>query len=50
MSSAWYFPLAMTILWVSCILMGLIAAEDRPGFRDGRTDVKERWFIHSKRD
>lgn len=25
-------------------------AESRPGFTDGRTDYKERWFIHSRGD
>jgi hypothetical protein len=50
MDPAWYQPLAFGILIVSCLLMGLFGTESRPGFREGRTDVKERWFIHSKDD
>lgn len=33
-----------------CIVMGVFGADSRPGFSDGRTDVKERWFVHSKDD
>ena len=47
---AWAQPLAFSILILACILMGLFGAESRPGFSDGRTGQKERWFIHSKND
>jgi len=47
---AWAQPLAFTILAIACILMGLFGAESRPGFAGGRTDVKERWFVHSRND
>jgi len=47
---AWAQPLAFAILILACILMGLFGAESRPGFSDGRTGHKERWFIHSKND
>jgi len=47
---AWAQPLAFTILVIACILMGLFGAESRPGFAGGRTNVKERWFVHSKND
>ena len=47
---AWAQPLAFTILVIACILMGLFGAESRPGFAGGRTDVKERWFVHSRNE
>ena len=50
MDPAWYQPIAFTLLFAACLLMGLFGAESRPGFKDGRTDVKERWFFHSKND
>jgi hypothetical protein len=28
----------------------LWGVDSRPGFSDGRTDYKERWSIHSRRD
>ena len=28
----------------------LWGADSRPTFSDGRSDYKERWFIHSRRD
>ena len=46
----WVFPIALLLLALACIVMGLLGAEDRPGFRDGRTDIKDRWFFHSKKD
>ena len=33
-----------------CIVMGVYGADSRPGFSDGRTDVKERFSFHSKHD
>jgi len=47
---AWYLPIALTVLTLSCFVMGLIGADSRPGFGNGRTDVKDRWFVHSKDD
>ena len=47
---AWAQPLAFAVLIAACVLMGVFGAESRPGFANGRTDVKERWFIHSKHD
>lgn len=32
------------------IIVGYFGVDSRPGFSDGRSDVKERWFIHSRRD
>jgi len=49
MDPGWYLPIALATLIVVCILMGLFGADSRPGFSDGRSDVKEKWFIHSKR-
>jgi hypothetical protein len=28
------------------VLVWRFGADSRPGFSDGRTDVRERWFIH----
>lgn len=50
MSSAWYLPIALTLLIAACVALGLMSADSRPGF-DGRpSSYKERWFIHSRRD
>lgn len=46
----WYQPIAFAVLFVACIVMGLMGADSRPGFSNGRTDVKERWFIHNRYD
>jgi hypothetical protein len=48
--AAWYLPIALALLALSCVFMGLVGAESRPGFDGGRSDVKERWFVHSKKD
>ena len=42
--------LGLALLILVCVLMGLFGADSRPGFSDGRTDVKDRWFVHSKTD
>jgi len=47
---AWAQPLAFAILILACVLMGLFGADSRPGFSDGRTDRKDRWFVHSRTD
>ena len=50
MDPAWYLPTALGLLVMCCVLMGLLGADSRPGFSDGRTDVKERWYVHSRDD
>jgi len=45
-----YFPAALVLLALACLVMGLFAAESRPGFEESRSDEKERWFPHSKID
>ena len=42
--------IAWTVFVACCIMAGLYAADSRPGFSDGRTDYKERFFVHSKDD
>jgi hypothetical protein len=49
MDPAWYQPIAFATLIAVCILMGLFGADSRPGFSDGRSGVKEKWFIHTRR-
>lgn len=36
----------LAIVAVFDVLVWLFGADSRPGFSDGRTDVKERWFPH----
>ena len=50
MDTAWYLPTALAVLFAACIVMGLMGADSRPGFSNGRTDVKDRWFVHSRDD
>jgi len=45
-----YFPAALVLLTLACLVMGLFAAESRPGFVESRSDKKERWFPHAKID
>jgi hypothetical protein len=45
-----YDVIGWSIFIVCCILMGLFGTDSRPGFSDGRTDVKERFFVHSRDD
>jgi len=47
---AWYLPIALIVLTLCCAVMGLFGADSRPGFANGRVDVKDRWFVHSKDD
>ena len=47
---AFAFPAALAVLFLLCIAGGLWGTDSRAGFADGRTDYKERWFIHSRRD
>ena len=50
MDSAWYLPIALSILVLCCVLLGVFGADSRPGFAEGRTSVKDRWFVHSRDD
>ena len=47
---AWALPLSLVIFCLACIVLGLMSADSRPGFSDGRTDRKDRWFVHNKTD
>ena len=38
------------IVLVFDIVVGFFGVDSRPGFSDGRADVKDRWFVHSKAD
>jgi hypothetical protein len=44
------FVAALALLLLLCIAGGLWGTDSRPGFADGRTDRKDRWFFHSKHD
>lgn len=48
MDAAWYLPTALAVLFALCVVMGLTGADSRPGFSNGRTDVKHRWFVHAR--
>jgi hypothetical protein len=38
-------------IFIAIIVVGGIwGADSRPNFRDGRTNYKERYFFHSRRD
>lgn len=50
MNPLWYFLLMFLGLCVGSLLLGLMSADSRPSFLNGRFDVKERWFFHSKKD
>jgi hypothetical protein len=43
-------PLAILVLSLFALAAWLWGADSRPGFSDGRTDVKEHWFIHDRND
>ena len=47
---AWYLPAALVVLALACVVMGIFGAESRPGFAEARTDYRERWFPHSRKD
>jgi len=47
---AWALPLALLILCLSCLALGLMSADSRPGFAGARATYKEPWFPHSRRD
>ena len=47
---AWALPLALVILSLSCLVLGLMGADSRPGFAGARSSYKERWFPHSRID
>ncbi len=48
--AAWDLPIGLALLALACVFLGLFAVESRPGFAEGRSDVKEDWFVHSKAD
>jgi hypothetical protein len=50
MDPVWYLPAGLAVLFVLSLVMGLLGAESRPGFTEGKTSVKDRWFFHSKDD
>jgi hypothetical protein len=45
----WLLILAAILLALD-LLVYFWGAESRPGFSDGRSDVKESWFVHSRND
>ena len=44
----WYLPIGLVVLCVLSIVLGLMSADSRPGFLDGRFDKKEHSFFHPK--
>jgi len=46
----WALPIALVLLFLSCLVLGILSAESRPGFSGVRSTYKERWFPHSRRD
>ena len=47
---SWDLPIGLLILCLIALAFGALAADSRPGFSDGRTDYKERWFPRSRND
>jgi hypothetical protein len=39
-----------SVFFLCCLALGVFGADSRPGFSGGRTEVKERWFVHSRDD
>ena len=50
MDPAWYQPIGLAVLIVACVFLGLFGTDSRPGFSGARSEVKDRWFVHSKDD
>jgi hypothetical protein len=48
--SEWALPIGLVLLILSCLVIGALSAESRPGFSGIRSNYKERWFPHSRRD
>ena len=46
----WAQPMAFVILFLSCLVLGALSADSRPGFSGVKSDYKERWFPHSRLD
>ena len=46
----WALPIALMLLFLSCLVLGTLSAESRLGFSGIRSTYKERWFPHSRRD
>jgi hypothetical protein len=40
----------VAILLVLDVLVALFGVDSRPGFAGGRTEYRERWFIHEHHD
>ena len=48
MDAAWLQPLGFGVFVAACLVLGFLGADSRPGFANGRSDVKDRWFVHSR--
>ena len=46
----WAQPMAIAILFLSCLVLGALSADSRPGFSGVKSEYKERWFPHSRLD
>jgi hypothetical protein len=46
----WNLLFVFVGLCVVSLVLGLMSADSRPGWINGRFNVKERWFFHSKHD
>jgi hypothetical protein len=46
----WAQPIAFAILILSCLVMGWLGTDSRPGFSGVRSNYKETWFPHSRHD
>jgi len=46
----WAQPMAFVILFLSCLVLGALSADSRPGFSGVKSEYKERWFPHSRLD
>ena len=44
----WYLAIGFVALCLLSLVLGLMSADSRPGFLDGRFDKKEHSFFHPK--
>ena len=44
----WYLAIGFVVLCLLSLVLGLMSADSRPGFLDGRFDKKEHSFFHPK--
>jgi hypothetical protein len=44
----WWYAIAFVALCLVSLVLGLMSADSRPGFLDGRFDRKEHSFFHPK--